>query len=385
MIARGKLIFLCPSLRVGGAEKSWINLIPQLTHHGFQCEVICLDELGTLGAEAYERGLIDIKLWDNLGSTQAARSLAKLAHGTENSILISRGVSAHVLAFGASQVARRPWVINWHRPPALPMTTRQQLIMRSIARRASVVIGVDQSQSAQLRNLGFKRPLFFIPNGVGAPTGTRSRSSRTTGGEFNVVLVASLRPEKRVDVLLEALVRCRKSGHRVSATIVGDGPMRSIWQELNERYGSPADFVGEQHGVGEYLLNADCLVSSSDHEAAPLNILEAMAARIPIIATQVGGVPDILARGDAGVLVPKDDPVALAEALGDLMSNEGLLDQLAESAWLRHSELYSVEVMACRYRDVLGSLTSAGSLLTSSSATSCRDYSQVGLDEVVKA
>jgi glycosyltransferase involved in cell wall biosynthesis len=94
-------------------------------------------------------------------------------------------------------------------------------------------------------------------------------------------------------------------------------------------------FLGETHDVNVLLAESDVLVLSSDHEGTPNVLLEAACAGLPVVATAVGGVPDIVGDGTTGILVPPDDPAALASALARLAGDPKLRRRMGDAARLR--------------------------------------------------
>jgi glycosyltransferase involved in cell wall biosynthesis len=174
---------------------------------------------------------------------------------------------------------------------------------------------------------------------IGAPNSlVRIVHNGVTEGEFveiapqgdatDVVFVGELRVLKGVDVLLDALALAAREGRPLSATIVGDGPDAAAFREQAARLGVTARFTGAMPARAAFALGR-CLVVPSRAESLPYIVLEAAAAGVPMIATNVGGIPEIFGP-QAGSLVPPADVAALARALtataGDLAAarNEAL-------------------------------------------------------------
>jgi glycosyltransferase involved in cell wall biosynthesis len=149
----------------------------------------------------------------------------------------------------------------------------------------------------------------------------------------DLVFVGELRVLKGVDVLIQAIALLRQDGRRLSATIVGDGPDRTAF-EAQVRARGLADsvrFVGVKPARAAFTLGR-LLVVPSRAESLPYIVLEAAAAGVPFIATNVGGIPEIFGR-DAVDLVPPGDPAALARAIGFALSD--LVHKRAAGARLR--------------------------------------------------
>ena len=112
--------------------------------------------------------------------------------------------------------------------------------------------------------------------------------------------------------------------------LVGDGPDRAAVERLAAELGlrDAARLLGTRADVPELLATAHCVLLASDYEGCPLSVLEAMAAGVPVVATAVGGVPEIVADGETGLLTPRGDAQALARALETVLADRDLATRL---------------------------------------------------------
>jgi glycosyltransferase involved in cell wall biosynthesis len=149
-------------------------------------------------------------------------------------------------------------------------------------------------------------------------------------GEPRVVMVARLAPPKEPQILVDAV---RRLG-RGRAVIVGDGPLRPDGGEL----------LGRRDDVPEILAGADIFALPTRWEGLPLSIIEAMHAGLPVVATRVGGIPELVEDGRTGFLVPRGDVAAFAEALGKLLDPE-LRRKMGEAGRDRARRLFTAERM----------------------------------------
>lgn len=162
----------------------------------------------------------------------------------------------------------------------------------------------------------------------------------------HIVCVARLKPFKNQALLLEACDRLRRKGLRFHCVLVGDGPSRDDLHTLRSHFQLEriVDFVGaaDQTEVRGWWQRAALAVLPSDSEGAPVCLMEAAACGVPAVATDVGGVGEIVEDGSTGVLLPPGDADALAEALEDLLRDEPKAARLGEAARRRAVERFSV-------------------------------------------
>jgi glycosyltransferase involved in cell wall biosynthesis len=127
--------------------------------------------------------------------------------------------------------------------------------------------------------------------------------------------------------------------------VVGDGPDRAGVEAAARRLGLDAavEFAGERRDVAALLAGADVFVLASRSEGAPLSILEAMAAGLPVVASNVGGVGELVVDGETGLLVPPRDPAALTEALERLLADPALRRRLGAAGRRRALERFDLE------------------------------------------
>jgi glycosyltransferase involved in cell wall biosynthesis len=169
-------------------------------------------------------------------------------------------------------------------------------------RRAGVAAGV-----------GSERQYHVILNGIDPAPFAGAR--RTVPGR--ILLVGRLAAQKRPDIAIRALARVRERYPGAQLDLVAHGPLeagsRALVAELGLQDG--VRFLGKRDDVPELLAKAECFLLTSDYEGCPYTVLEAMAASVPVVATRVGGVPELVADGETGMLFEPGDPEAAAAAL----------------------------------------------------------------------
>jgi glycosyltransferase involved in cell wall biosynthesis len=171
-------------------------------------------------------------------------------------------------------------------------------------------------------------------------------------GPPRLVTVGRLQAPKDAVTLVRALAALR--GRSFEAVLVGDGPDRPTVEEEVRRLGleSAVELLGERDDVPELLRTADVFVLSSRSEGLPLSILEAMAARLPVIASNVGGVSEVVVDGDTGLLVPPGDPQSLAAAIERLLEDQALGRRLGEAGRIRVAEHFDLAAVHQAHLDL---------------------------------
>jgi glycosyltransferase involved in cell wall biosynthesis len=164
---------------------------------------------------------------------------------------------------------------------------------------------------------------------AGAPT------AHLNGRLPQVVSVGRFRAPKDFPTLVEALGRLDRETFQ--AVFVGDGPDRELIPA-----DAPADLVGERDDVPELLAASDLFVLSSRSEGLPISVLEAMAAGLPVVASAVGGIPELVVDGETGRLVPPGDPEALGDVLRELLADPDLRQQMGAAGRARAEELFDL-------------------------------------------
>lgn len=182
-------------------------------------------------------------------------------------------------------------------------------------------------------------PVAHIPHE--RPAGRDIRSELGLDRRTPLVAVAAvMRPEKALDVMLDAHAMLLERVPDAHLVIAGDGTCRAQLEEQIGRLGIGASvhLLGVRRDVDAILCDANVGAMSSDFEGMPLFALECMAAGTPLVATSVGGMPELVDNEKTGLLVPPRDPAALARALERVLTDPALADRLAAAAAARRSE-----------------------------------------------
>ena len=278
--------------------------------------------------------------WD----TQAIPQLRRIIAEYRPDILESRNIKSHFLVRALGLHRQYPWVAwnhgyterdwldrtysqldRWSLQAAFRVVTVCRPFAETLERR-----GIDRRKITILHN--FVKP--FVP----APTEDIERLRRSLGVQNQAVILAvgRLSSEKGQAILLQAAARLEKMNEAPDfrVVVVGDGPEQENLQRLTARLGIGQRIVmaGFQTDVRPYYCLSTLLALPSYSEGSPNVVLEAMAAGLPIAATDAGGVPEILEDGISGLLVQPGDPQAMAEAILRILRDKALASRLAAAA-----------------------------------------------------
>ena len=174
---------------------------------------------------------------------------------------------------------------------------------------------------------------------------------------LQILTVADARPEKGLDILIQAFSRAKVQVADMRLCIVGDGPLLEHVQTLAESLGiqDSVNFLGRRDDVPMLLSQGDLYIQPSLSEGRPLAVMEAMATGLPIIASNVGGIPDLLEHKVSGFLVPSGDADCLAAAIIQLIDDPALRESLGKNAYnkSRNFDLEkSVQILLDQYSSV---------------------------------
>ena len=195
-------------------------------------------------------------------------------------------------------------------------------------------------------------PTGYVPH-LGPADGDIRRDLMLAPDAQLVGVAAVLRKEKALEVMLDAhsMLVTRVPG--VHLVIAGDGPCRPELERQIRRLGleSSVHLLGRRYDVDGILRKVDVGALSSDWEGSPLFVFECRAAKVPLVATAVGGVPELVQSGRTGLLVPPRDPCALAGAIEQVLTDPALSERLAEEA-ATDLERYEIAAVASRFADL---------------------------------
>jgi glycosyltransferase involved in cell wall biosynthesis len=286
-----------------------------------------------------------------------AALIGDLCRTKDVNIVHTHGYRSDLIGGHAGHAAGIPIVTTVHGFTGGGWKNRAYEALERLAfRRFDAVVAVSRPMADGLRAAGVpESKLRVVPNALAphrAPL-DRAAARRALGLPDEVVIagwVGRVSREKGVDAFVDAVAALEDC--RMHAAILGDGPER-MEEEDRSRALAPTRFFwpGVVPDAPRYLAAFDMFVLSSRAEGMPMVLLEAMAAGVPIVTTNVGGIPDMLSPDEA-ILVPPDDPAALAAAMRATRANPAAAAARASAAQLRQLAEFAVGPWSARYAEI---------------------------------
>jgi glycosyltransferase involved in cell wall biosynthesis len=353
-----RALFIRPNLAAGGAERQLSILLPGLRDRGIDARLIALDRSGPFEAPLRLSG-VPLEVLNMRHQADLGRLLrSRLLRGFAPDVIVSQGVSGLYVGQVLASLRRAVHIYLDHRQVGLRLTRRREAMVRLSARRLDWVIAVSAEQAGSWLQRRFPAErIQVIGNGVEAPRVSASKAQLRQelgfpAGAVVALLVARLRPEKRIGDFVRAVVAAREAAPGLIGLVAGDGPERAaVESAIDGEHG--VRLLGHRDDVDRLLKAADIFVLTSEHEAVPMAVLEAMAAGLPVLATSVGDVPSVVAHGESGFLVSPYDVGAMAARLTELAADRELRLALGAAGARRQRDGWSSEAMIDGYAEFL--------------------------------
>lgn len=356
-----RALVLLSSLAAGGAERVTVSFIRRLTEMGHSVEFCTLTARHD-SALADEFRRIPLTRHD-LGARRLLDPLAclrylQLLRSARIEVVHAHGQDAWLLAGFARRLAGVPLVLTRHVLDEPARTWREAVRRRcalDAARHADVLAAPSIAAAQRLAHLaGVPTPrVRVLPNGVDlrrfgtSQLADRREAVRRSFGcgprDRIVLLPAVLRPGKGHDVLLGALPRLRSWVPEARVVFAGDGELASQLRCAARSHGGSVVFLGHREDVPELLAACDVVALPSFAEAQPTVLMEAAAAGRPVVATRVGGIPEVVDDGTTGLLVPPGDVRALAAAIAALLADPARAAAFGGAARARAERCFSLD------------------------------------------
>jgi glycosyltransferase involved in cell wall biosynthesis len=334
-VTAAPVVHVAESAGWAGGERYLLALATEVDRKRFKLSVIVPDD-GPLveRLHALDVETCRVPLNDRLVSPRAFLALVRALQRLRPVIVHSHGARSNVYARLAARYAGVPIVVStvhnslfdyevagWRRALYVlaeritsPLADRIVAVSQAIARDL-----VDRYRIEAGRTV-------VVHNGIDAWAFRPTRDSASLRAEMRVprggrvvVMAGRMTPQKGWDVLFEAAARLSSVRDDLFWLLVGDGPLRPALTRRAGELGVRACFAGARADMADVLGCADVVVLASRSEGLPFTLLEAMALGKPVVATRVGGVPEVVEDGLSGRLVPPEDPAALASAVAAVL------------------------------------------------------------------
>jgi glycosyltransferase involved in cell wall biosynthesis len=351
------------SFEPGGTERQMIELVRRIDASRWEMHVACFHARGAwlprVRASAASVTEFPITSFRHASTVRQARSFGRWCSERGIRIVHSADLYANVFALPSAAAADVPVRLGSRRDINPDKTLPLIALQRAAYSCAHGVIANSRAAFDRLRLEGVSaRRITVIPNGVDVDRFSASSDAAADTGDAGssrprrrVLMVANLRRGKGHDTLIDAVPSVLRRFPDATFTLAGGGPekTRLTSHAATRGVADALSWLGHRDDVETLAAAADIFVLPSRSEAFPNALLEAMAAGLPAIATSVGGIPEIIDDGRTGLLVRRDDPAELADALCRLMSDERLAAVLGAAARERIRASYSFERMTAQF------------------------------------
>jgi glycosyltransferase involved in cell wall biosynthesis len=355
----------------GGPERQMLGLALALPRE-YRSSFLSFSERGLcrpLLDEARRHGFEAVELKHNFpGVRRAAAEVAQQLRRLRADVVCCSGYKPDLIGWLAARQAGVPVVSVSHGWTGVTWKVRlYEAADRLILRWMDAVVCVSEGQAVKVRRSGAPgERVHVIRNAVslerfGSPQPRYRQELQAlfpTPRRQIIGAAGRLSPEKGFDTLIEAAARVVKEQPQTGVVIFGEGPLRAILTERIVERGLQPNVVlaGFHTNLEQYLPHFDLVALSSYTEGLPVIVLEAYAACVPVVATAVGGVPEVVEDGVSGALVPPGDAGALACGLLALLCDDGQRRIMGQRGRRRVEEEFSFAAQAVQYDQLLQQL-----------------------------
>jgi L-malate glycosyltransferase len=340
----------------GGTERQMIELARRLDPARWTIHIACFRARGGWFDRAAEaaRSVAEfpVKSFKSRDLARHMHAFARWARGQRIAVIHTIDLPSNIFGLPAAAFARVPVRIANRREINPGRSAAELALQRAAYTCAHRIVANSRAAADRLRMERIPdRKIAIIPNGLEVarfiPQAARVNRRR-------VVVVANLRPEKGHDVLVDAAPAILQRFPEARFELIGGGPGRAfIASRAAERGVAHAfTFAGHCEDVAARLGAADIFVLPTRSDASPNAVVEAMAAGLPIIASDVGGIGELVEDECTGLLVPPDDPPALADRICRLMTDDALGARLGAAARRRAETRHSFDRMVAAFEAI---------------------------------
>jgi glycosyltransferase involved in cell wall biosynthesis len=367
------VIYIIDGLGMGGAERLMVPILKRLDAGRFAARVCVLQSKGDnpLAADIRALGVpVDDLPIARLRDFGAVGRLRNYLRGHRAGIVHTQLEFSNILGGLAAKTLRLPSLSTVHVLPTDDVRARTRLHQRvewfALRFFCDRVLAVsEETRRRYIAESGIPaRKLTTLYNGIDLSAGRRRESGPardSVRNEFNLpraasllTTVAVLRPPKGIEFMLRAMPAILESRPDAYYLVVGDGTHREALENETRRLGlrERVVFAGLRKDVPRLLAASDIFVLPTLTEALPTVLAEAMAARLPVVASAVGGVPEMIADGENGILVPPAQPEALSRACAALLSDAETRRGMGERGWQIVQQKFNIETQVRQLENI---------------------------------
>jgi len=380
-----RIVQLMASPFVGGPERQVLGLAGALAAD-HETMFLSFSERGLCRPfleQARQRGFEAIELIENAPRLRrAAREVAGHLRRVDADVLCCNGYKPDVIGWRAARLADVPVIAVSHGWTAATLKVRiNETLDRLVMRWMDRVVCVSAAQAARVRRAGVNPArIVVIRNAIDMGPFERPDPSYRARMQAwfcrpRTRLIAAagrLSPEKGFDQLIAAAALAAKQDPEAGFVLFGDGPLRETLARRIDASGLAGTFVlaGFRTDVERFLLCCDLVVLSSWTEGLPVIVLEALAAGVPVVATAVGGTPEVVRDGVNGYLVPPGNPAAMVRGIRDALGDELRRRVMGERGRQLIRQQFTFEAQAKEYECLFTEICSSSRLRFSAKARS---------------
>ncbi|MBI4436480.1 MAG: glycosyltransferase [Candidatus Omnitrophica bacterium] len=353
-----KIAFVIDDLGLGGAQRQLLELVKRLDRRRFQPVLYALSEKKIALKDAFEKAGLSVILFDQRGkiSFPVLFKLWKALRQFSPTIVHTYLFTADFYGRLAARMAGVPMLISSVRSTEPDKKQRYILVDRYLGRWCDAVIGnascIGEILAAREKIKISK--IYTIHNGVDLgrfpypmQNGHLRKSLEIPEDAFVLGTVGRLGPEKDHRTLLQAASQLFKKNVKPYLLLIGDGPLYTSLVRLGEELGIATHlrWLGARSDIPELLAGIDLFILPSRYEGCPNVVLEAMAAGKCVVATRVGGTPEVVQDGETGILVRHGQTDELVEALSSLLQDPRRVAEIGQKARESITKAFTVERM----------------------------------------
>jgi glycosyltransferase involved in cell wall biosynthesis len=355
-----KIVHMVEDLKIGGLEKVIAAIVTGLDRKKYQVEVWCLASGGKIADVIKEKICLKILNLPGYYNPLNIIKLSYLLFKSNTDIVHTHGYFASTFGRIAAILARIPVIISHVHTMDYSMTGRNIAIERALSVFTHKIICISNAvkrfviENEHIRN----DKTCVIYNGIEIPYHismmNNNNKKSITGFEDNsfvIISVASLTHHKGHQVLLDAVKKVSVKWPQIRVVIVGDGPVKKILENFVLRSGlsSKVLFAGEQENVFPFLNCSDLFVLASiDREGLGISIIEAMSLGKPVIASNLGGIPEVVQNGINGLLFTPGHSEELALAIEKMIETKQMIEVMGQAGKKIYKEKFTCNRMVAQ-------------------------------------